>query len=66
MRIIKIEPGMVARLKKPHPCGGHEWEILRGGVDIKTRCLTCGRIVTVPRHKFQRGIKHVDFPPPPQ
>jgi hypothetical protein len=62
MRIIKIEPGMIARLKKPHPCGGHQWQILRGGVDIKARCLTCGRIVTVPRHKFQRRVRDVDFP----
>jgi len=50
---------MLVRLKKPHPCGGHEWEIMRSGVDIKARCTTCGRIVNVPRQKFQRRIKEV-------
>jgi len=62
-KILKIEPGMIVRLKKPHPCGGHQWEIMRSGVDIKARCTTCGRIVNVPRHKFQRRIKEL-LPPP--
>ncbi len=53
---VRIEPGMRVRLKKPHPCGGHDWEILRGGIDIKARCLTCSRIVSVNRHKFARRI----------
>ena len=54
---IRIDPGMRVRLKKPHPCGGHDWEILRGGVDIKARCLQCDRVVSVNRHKFARRIK---------
>ncbi len=62
-KVIKLEPGMVVRLKKPHPCGGHQWEIMRGGIDIKARCTTCGRIVSVPRQKFQRRIKEI-LPPP--
>ena len=31
--------------RKPHPCGGREWEIVRVGSDIKIKCLSCGRIV---------------------
>ena len=26
-----FEVGDVVKLKKPHPCGSHEWEILREG-----------------------------------
>ena len=29
-------------LKKAHPCGSTQWEILRVGMDIKLRCLGCG------------------------
>ena len=29
-------------LKKPHPCGSTQWEILRVGMDIKLKCLGCG------------------------
>ncbi len=61
-KVVKLEPGMVVRLRKAHPCGGNEWEVLRGGVDIKVRCLTCDRIVTVPRQKLTRRIK--EFLPP--
>lgn len=61
-KVVRLEPGMVVRLRKSHPCGGNEWEVLRGGVDIKVRCLTCNRIVTVPRQKFTRRIK--EFVPP--
>ena len=29
-------------LKKAHPCGSTQWEILRVGMDIKLKCLGCG------------------------
>lgn len=31
--------------KKPHACGGKEWEILRTGADVKLRCVKCGRTI---------------------
>ena len=46
-------------LKKPHPCGGNRFSVLRGGTDIKVRCLTCAREVTVPRLKLEKNIKNV-------
>ncbi len=61
-RIVPLEPGMLVRLKKSHPCGGNIWEILRGGIDLKIRCTTCGRIVTTNRHKFQGRIKEFIIP----
>jgi len=45
------------RLKKVHPCGSHEWEILRAGADIKVKCLGCGRIVAHPRVRFERLVR---------
>ena len=44
-------------LKKPHPCGGKEWEILRVGMDIKLRCLTCGHELMLPRSKAEKSIR---------
>ena len=46
-------------MKKPHPCGSKEFELLRLGVDYKFRCLGCGREVMVPRIKAQKNIKGV-------
>ena len=37
--------GDVVRTRKPHPCGGDTWTVMRTGADIKIRCNTCGRIV---------------------
>ncbi len=44
-------------MKKPHPCGGKAFEILRVGMDFKIRCLTCGREVMAPRGKIEKNIK---------
>ena len=41
----KYEVGDVVRLKKQHPCGSSEWEILRVGADFRLKCLGCGQLV---------------------
>lgn len=46
-------------MKKPHPCGNNEFEILRLGVDYKLKCTKCGREVMVPRIKAEKSIKGV-------
>ena len=42
---MNVEVGNRVEMKKPHPCGGNTFEILRVGMDFKIRCLTCGREV---------------------
>lgn len=56
---MDLELGQVVRLKKQHPCGGFDWEIVRVGADIGLRCLTCGRRILVPRSKIEKRIKRV-------
>lgn len=51
--------GDVVSMKKPHPCGTNEWEILRIGMDFRIRCLKCGRMVMLPRVKFEKNVKSV-------
>ena len=46
-------------MKKPHPCGTNEWEIVRVGVDIKIKCVNCGHCVMIPRVEFNRKLKKV-------
>ncbi len=46
-------------MKKPHPCGCNEFELLRLGVDYKLKCVKCGREVMVPRIKAEKNIKGV-------
>ena len=37
--------GDIVRMKKAHPCGSSEWEILRTGMDFRLKCLGCGHLV---------------------
>ena len=46
-------------MKKEHPCGANLWEIVRLGVDIKIKCLNCGRSVMIPRVEFNKKLKKV-------
>lgn len=49
-------------MKKPHPCGGKEFEITRIGIDYKLKCRKCGREVMIPRVKAEKSIKGVCAP----
>ena len=58
--IVKVfNLGDIVEMKKTHPCGSKNWEIIRLGADIKIKCLGCGRIVMLPRIKFDSGVKKV-------
>jgi hypothetical protein len=49
----------VVRLRKPHPCGGFEWKIVRLGADIGLECLRCGRRVLLPRRTLAHRMKKI-------
>jgi len=54
---IEIKPGDIVRLRKSHPCGGDEWEVVRVGADIGLKCLKCQRGVLLERGVFERRVK---------
>ncbi|NTU72341.1 MAG: DUF951 domain-containing protein, partial [Coriobacteriia bacterium] len=49
--------GDVVKLKKPHPCGANEWEIVRVGADIGLKCRGCERRVMLVRSEFDRRFR---------
>ena len=51
--------GDIVRMKKPHPCGSSEWEILRVGMDFRLKCQGCGHEVLIARSKAEKGIKEI-------
>ena len=59
MFFLDIRVGDRVEMKKPHPCGGRSFEILRVGMDFKIRCEKCGREVMAPRGKIEKNIKKV-------
>ena len=59
MGFIKYRVGDVVKMKKPHPCGSHNWEIKRTGVDFVIVCEGCGHQVMIPRPKFEKNVKKI-------
>jgi hypothetical protein len=51
--------GSVVTMKKDHPCGSNEWEIIRVGADIKIKCIACGRSIMMPRIEFNKKLKKI-------
>lgn len=51
------ELNTILTLKKVHPCGGSQWEVVRVGADIKLQCLTCGKYVNLTRDDLKRRVK---------
>ncbi len=62
---MDVRVGDVLRMKKPHPCGGLEFDVLRVGMDFKIRCRTCGREIMLPRLKCEKNIKKLLRPEEP-
>jgi hypothetical protein len=54
---LELKMGDILRLRKPHACGGDEWQVTRLGADIGLRCATCRRYRLVPRSELERSIK---------
>jgi len=51
--------GTKVEMKKGHPCGANNWEVMRLGADIKIKCTNCNRIVMIPRIEFNKKIKKI-------
>lgn len=61
---MDVRVGDTLVMKKPHPCGGNQFLVLRSGMDFRIRCQTCGREVMVPRLKWEKNIKKILRPEP--
>ncbi len=51
--------GDIIRLKKKHPCGSSQWEILRVGADFRLKCMGCRHQVMVPRKLVEKNLREI-------
>lgn len=56
---MEYQIGDIVKLKKPHPCGSHEWEILRVGMDFRLKCIGCGHQIMIPRKLVEKNTKGI-------
>ncbi len=54
------EVGDIVRLKKQHPCGSSEWEILRVGADFRLKCTGCGHQIMIARKAVEKKYKRIE------
>ena len=51
----------VVHLRKAHPCGSYQWQVVRLGADIGLRCLGCGRRILTPRSVLERRMEKYNW-----
>lgn len=56
---MDIQVGDVITMKKPHPCGSKEWEVLRSGADFRLKCVGCGHQVMLSRPVVEKSIRGI-------
>jgi hypothetical protein len=54
---VEVYLGDIVRLRKKHPCGSQDWEVVRLGADVGLVCQGCGRKVLLPRGTFNKRYK---------
>lgn len=54
---MQINVGDIVTLRKKHPCGSFEWDVLRSGADFRLRCRGCGRQVMLPRTQVEKQLR---------
>lgn len=59
---MEFNVGDIVKMKKAHPCGSFEWEILRVGMDFRLKCVLCGHQIMVARKLIDKKCKGVRKP----
>lgn len=56
---MDIQVGNIVKLKKKHPCGSAEWEVLRIGADFRLKCCGCGHQIMIARPALEKSVREV-------
>ena len=56
---MDIQVGDILRLKKEHPCGSKEWEVLRVGADFRLKCYGCGHQIMIARKLVEKNVREI-------
>ena len=59
---MDIQVGDKLKMKKKHPCGSTEWNVLRVGIDFRLKCCGCGHMIMVARKQAEKNIRQVIKP----
>ena len=51
---MDFEVNDIIKMKKPHPCGCYEWEVMRVGADFRLKCVGCGHEIMIARRIVEK------------
>jgi hypothetical protein len=54
---MELHVGDRVELKKQHPCGCKQFEIMRVGMDCRLKCLGCGAVICLLRRELERRVR---------
>lgn len=60
---MDIQIGDIITLKKPHPCGSKDWEVLRIGADFRLKCKGCDHQVMIARKLVEKNVRQIQKKP---
>lgn len=52
----------IIKLKKKHPCGSYEWEVIRVGADFRLKCIGCEHQIMMARALVEKNLKGIRKP----
>lgn len=56
---MDIQIGDIIKMKKQHPCGSKEWEVLRIGADFRLKCMGCNHQIMIARKLVEKNIRDI-------
>ncbi len=56
---MDIQVGSIVKMKKAHPCGSLEWQVLRTGADFRLKCMGCGHQIMIARTQLEKNVKDI-------
>ena len=59
---MDIQAGDIVKLKKKHPCGSFEWEVLRIGADFRLKCVGCSHQIMIARRAVEKNVREIKKP----
>ncbi len=55
--VLDVRVGDVLRMRRKHPCGSVDWDVVRVGADIGIVCRGCQRRVLMRRDVLRRRVR---------
>ena len=57
--LYDYKEGDIVKMKKGHPCGSFDWEVILTGAECRLKCIKCGHTVDMKRAALEKATVEV-------